>query len=208
VIACTYLCASQSPHFTSRSASPVLPPFRIVQAADVGADMVGKIEAGIPEDDPRNPAVIADLVGDMVGDCVGSSADIFESIAAEIIGAMILAGALATEARLPHPTAFVFFPVCVHAFDILVSSAGILSVGSGKETPGSTAGELDPLKVMKRGYTLSITLAAVCFLGLTYWLLYVPEAPYAWMHYYACGTLGMATSYVFILSTQFHTGEC
>merc|ERR1712093_824969 len=70
------------------------------KAADVGADMVGKVEQNIPEDDPRNPAVIADLVGDNVGDCAGRGADLFESITGEILGAMIIGSQLAGEAGL------------------------------------------------------------------------------------------------------------
>src|SRR6185312_4536599 len=86
------------------------------EAVDVGTDLVGKVEAGIPEDDQRNPAVIADLVGDNVGDCAGSMADVFESIAAEIIGTMILGGTLAHEARIENPEPYVFFPIVIHAF--------------------------------------------------------------------------------------------
>ena len=89
------------------------------KAADVGADLVGKVEAGIPEDDPRNPAVIADLVGDNVGDCSARGADLFESIAAEVISAMILGGTMAKKANLPDATGFIMFPLVVHAMDCL-----------------------------------------------------------------------------------------
>ena len=88
------------------------------KAADVGADLVGKVEAGIPEDDPRNPAVIADLVGDNVGDCAGRGADIFESSVAEIIGAMILGATLFTAAmgtQNPQSLSYVFFPLVLGA---------------------------------------------------------------------------------------------
>jgi len=100
------------------------------KAADVGADLVGKVEVGIPEDDPRNPAVIADLVGDNVGDCAGRGADLFESISAEIIGAMLLGGSLATSLRLPEDTTarFMMFPLLIHSVDMVVSSIGVLSI--------------------------------------------------------------------------------
>jgi inorganic pyrophosphatase len=98
------------------------------KAADVGADMVGKIEKDIPEDDQRNPAVIADLVGDNVGDCAGSMADVFESIAAEIIGTMILGGALAADSKLHNQVGYIFFPLVIHALDLVISGIGILLV--------------------------------------------------------------------------------
>src|SRR5260370_472907 len=95
------------------------------KAADVGADLVGKVEAGIPEDDPRNPAVIADLVGDNVGDCAGRGADLFESTAAENIGAMILGVALYLATK---NIGWILFPLVVPPFGLIASGLGLLWV--------------------------------------------------------------------------------
>src|SRR3990172_7787635 len=95
------------------------------KAADVGADLVGKIEAGIPEDDPRNAAVVADLVGDNVGDCAVRGADLFESTAAENNGAMILGvAAFAVTGRIE----WIMFPLVLRSFGIIAAMAGIMSV--------------------------------------------------------------------------------
>src|SRR5665647_598233 len=99
------------------------------KAADMGADLVGKVEAGIPEDDPRNAAVIADLVGDNVGDCAGRGADLFESTAAENIGAMILGVAvyaIALSSGWPNPEAWIFFPLVVRAFGLLATIVSVM----------------------------------------------------------------------------------
>lgn len=100
------------------------------KAADVGADLIGKVEVGIPEDDPRNPAVVADLVGDNVGDCAGQCADLFESISAEILSAMILGGTLAEQAGVDFETksGLILFPLLVHTLDLLVSTIGVYMV--------------------------------------------------------------------------------
>lgn len=172
------------------------------KAADVGADLVGKVEQSIPEDDPRNPATIADLVGDMVGDCVGSSADVFESVAAEIIGAMILGSTLAREANMAKAEAvrFVFFPLVVHAMDILVSSVGIAFVGMTRETANA-----DPMKALQEGYRVALALSIVGFFIITHWLLAVPNHPGVPFKFFLCGLVGMACAYVIVLSTQYYT---
>jgi H(+)-translocating pyrophosphatase len=172
------------------------------KAADVGADLVGKIEQNIPEDDPRNPATIADLVGDMVGDCVGSSADVFESVAAEIIGAMILGSTLADEVGMSKEVAtkFIFFPLIVHAMDIIVSSIGIAFVGITRETADS-----DPMKALTRGYRVALLTSVIGFYIITRWLLSVPDNPNASFRFFLCGVVGMVCAYIIVLSTQYFT---
>lgn len=169
------------------------------KAADVGADLVGKVEQGIPEDDPRNPAVIADLVGDMVGDCVGSSADVFESVAAEIIGAMILGSTLAKEADLDEHTTiqFLFFPLVVHAMDIVVSSVGIASVNMSNTSSNKST---NPMVALQKGYRIALLGSVVGFLLITRWLLH--PAPF---RFFLCGIVGMVCAYIIVLSTQYYT---
>jgi H(+)-translocating pyrophosphatase len=159
------------------------------------------VEHGIPEDDPRNPAVIADLVGDMVGDCVGSSADVFESVAAEIIGAMILGSTLANGANMDNDqaTKFVFFPLVVHAMDILVSSIGIAFVGYTRDSADS-----DPMKALSRGYRVALLSSVGGFYIITHWLLNVPGTDSAFK-FFLCGIVGMACAYIIVLSTQYYT---
>ncbi|XP_062191123.1 pyrophosphate-energized membrane proton pump 3-like isoform X1 [Phragmites australis] len=174
------------------------------KAADVGADLVGKIEQGIPEDDPRNPAVIADLVGDNVGDCAARGADLFESIAAEIISAMILGGTMAKRCKIEDPSGFILFPLVVHSFDLVVSSVGILSI-RGTRDSGIISPIEDPMTIMQKGYSITIMLAVVTFGVSTRWLLYTEQAPSAWLNFALCGLVGIITAYAFVWISKYYT---
>ena len=158
------------------------------KAADVGADLVGKVEAGIPEDDPRNPAVIADLVGDNVGDCAGRGADLFESTAAENIGAMILGAAIF---GLTGNIDWVFFPLVVRAFGLLASLVGIMLVKLRSE-------DEEPMKALNRGYYVSAILGAIGFYVITDQMLH------AWQ-FFACGLIGIVLSIAIVYITQYYT---
>ena len=172
------------------------------KAADVGADLVGKVEAGIPEDDARNPAVIADLVGDNVGDCAGRGADLFESTAAENIGTMILAVALFTRLKDYAPEAAIlaiFFPFVARAFGLIASIIGIYSVKLKSETE-------NPMKALNRGYGIAAGFGATgLFIAVKFLLGSIPGAHYLWFFY--AGLIGMANSFLFVWITQYYT-EC
>jgi len=174
------------------------------KAADVGADLVGKVEQGIPEDDPRNPAVIADLVGDNVGDCAARGADLFESIAAEVISAMILGGTMAKRCKIEDPSGFILFPLVIHSFDLIVSACGILSI-RGTRDPSLKSPVEDPMAILQKGYSITIFLAVITFAGSTRWLLYTDQAPTAWLHFALCGLVGIITAYLFVWITQYYT---
>jgi len=157
------------------------------KAADVGADIVGKVESGIPEDDPRNPAVIADLVGDNVGDCAGRGADLFESTAAENIGAMILgiAAYIATG-----EIAWILFPLCVRGFGMLASMIGLVTV-KAKENENA-------MNALNRGYFVAIGLSVIGLAITVYVML-----DNWWL--FAAGLVGLVASVVIIFVTQYYT---
>ncbi len=180
------------------------------KAADVGADLVGKVEAGIPEDDPRNPAVIADLVGDNVGDCAGRGADLFESTAAENIGAMILAASLAEHSHIGGATAIglMMFPLVARAFGIVASIIGLFFANIREDQ--------DPMDGLNRGYYVTSFLSAIGFFVATKWLFvpFITEVAAkpgstvdvgGWWKILACGLIGILTSQAFVYITQYYT---
>ena len=132
------------------------------KAADVGADLVGKVEAGIPEDDPRNPATIADNVGDNVGDCAGMAADLFESYEVTLVASIIL-GVAAFKSIGANPALGLVFPLAARAIGVIASIAGVFAV-KAKE------GETNALKPINRGFLVAgvLTLVGTLILALAY----------------------------------------
>jgi K(+)-stimulated pyrophosphate-energized sodium pump len=161
------------------------------KAADVGADLVGKVEAGIPEDDPRNPAVIADLVGDNVGDCAGRGADLFESTAAENVGAMILGAALYPVFGVRG----ILFPLIVHAINLIASTVGVFVV--------KTREDEDPMHALNKGFYVTSALALAGFAGAVYTMLNGPQVQPMWL--LGCGVIGLLTAFLFVWITEYYT---
>ena len=172
------------------------------KAADVGADLVGKVEANIPEDDPRNPAVIADLVGDNVGDCAGRGADLFESTAAEVVGAMILGVALA---KVTDNNNWIIFPLVITAFGLLASIIGVLIVRPSAQVK-------DALGVLNRGYYAVAALSVVFMFFVTYVLFHSQHRKSdnfnvgdRWWYFALAGLVGIVASIAFVYITQYYT---
>jgi K(+)-stimulated pyrophosphate-energized sodium pump len=157
------------------------------KGADMGADLVGKVEVGIPEDDPRNAAVIADLVGDNVGDCAGRGADLFESTAAENIGAMILAVAIYAATK---NISWILFPLVVRAFGLLASMVGLVSVRPREDE--------DPMNALNRGFYVALFLSVI---GLLISVLVMLQN---WC-LFGAGLVGILTSVAVVYATQYYT---
>ncbi|HLW96452.1 MAG TPA: sodium-translocating pyrophosphatase, partial [Solirubrobacteraceae bacterium] len=166
------------------------------KAADVGADLVGKVEAGIPEDDPRNPAVIADNVGDNVGDCAGMAADLFETYAVTAIAVMLL-GVL----TFSDSTRVALFPLTLGAVAILASIIGTFFVRSES---GNVEGAL------YKGLIASGVIAAGAFAPVTYWLMHGNSyiggaAAPSWGKLYVCSLIGIAVTACLFVITDYYT---
>jgi K(+)-stimulated pyrophosphate-energized sodium pump len=161
------------------------------KAADVGADLVGKIEADIPEDDPRNPAVIADNVGDNVGDCAGMAADLFETYAVTSIAAMIL-GSLTFAGN----ESVILFPLAIGAVSIIASITGIFFIKLGKKQ--------NIMKALYKGLIATGLLSAIGFYPLTKYF-FADNAIYSVMNVYLAALIGLVVTGLLVVITEYYT---